>query len=119
MYYCLIVFQSFQKRLSNVGNILQELDEIPGVLASVYQISDVYRGEVRLKNLIWDFYGTLVDCLSELLNILNRTYKDVNGKTTLTLASQGRYMRTVFFLTRDTSFQEDWQTDSGGRSGKD
>ncbi|KAL6832071.1 hypothetical protein V8C40DRAFT_237789 [Trichoderma camerunense] len=72
------IFQSFQKRLSNVGYILQELDEVPGVLASVYQISDVYRGEVRLKNLVWDFYGTLVDCLSELLNILNRTYKEVN-----------------------------------------
>ncbi|UKZ52462.1 hypothetical protein TrVGV298_006239 [Trichoderma virens] len=70
--------QSFQKRLSNVGNILQELDDVPGVLASVYQISDAYRGEVRLKNLIWDFYGTLVDCLLDLLNILNRNYKDVN-----------------------------------------
>ncbi|KAL7942039.1 hypothetical protein V8C42DRAFT_355159 [Trichoderma barbatum] len=72
------IFQSFQKRLSNVGNILQELDEVPGVLASVYQISDVYRGEVRLKNLVWDLYGTLIDCLSELLNTLNRVYKDVN-----------------------------------------
>ncbi|KAL7929925.1 hypothetical protein V8C35DRAFT_170134 [Trichoderma chlorosporum] len=72
------IFQSFQRRLSNVGHILQELDEVPGVLASVFQISDVYRGEKRLKNLIWDFYGTLIDCISELLNILNRVYKDVN-----------------------------------------
>ncbi|KAM0247238.1 hypothetical protein ACHAQJ_009923 [Trichoderma viride] len=72
------IFQSCQKRLSNVGNILQELDDVPGVLASVYQICDVYRGEIRLKNLVWDFYGILVDCLSELLTILNRNYKDAN-----------------------------------------
>ncbi|KAH8125958.1 hypothetical protein ACSS6W_007906 [Trichoderma asperelloides] len=72
------IFQSCRKRLSNVGNILQELDDAPGVLASVYQICDVYRGEIRLKNLVWDFYGILVDCLSELLTILNRTYKDAN-----------------------------------------
>ncbi|PTB37354.1 hypothetical protein M441DRAFT_72636 [Trichoderma asperellum CBS 433.97] len=72
------IFQSCRKRLSNVGNILQELDDAPGVLASVYQICDVYREEIRLKNLVWDFYGILVDCLSELLTILNRTYKDAN-----------------------------------------
>ncbi|KAL7783102.1 hypothetical protein V8C37DRAFT_397453 [Trichoderma ceciliae] len=72
------IFQSCQKRLSNVENILQELDDVPGVLASVYQICEIYRKEVPLKNLLWDFYGILVDCLSELLNILNRTDQDVN-----------------------------------------
>lgn len=66
-----------------MGNILQELDDAPGVLASVYQICDVYRGDIKLKNLVWDFYGILVDCLSELLVILNRTYKDANGKRPL------------------------------------
>ncbi|KAL7811145.1 hypothetical protein V8C26DRAFT_409330 [Trichoderma gracile] len=71
------IFQQFQKRLSNVGNILQELDDVPGVLASISQISEVYRGEIRLKNLVWDFYGILVDCLTDLVCILNRTYKDV------------------------------------------
>lgn len=62
-----------------MGNILQELDDAPGVLASVYQICEVYDKEIRLKNLVWDFYGILVDCLSELMIILNRTYKE-NGK---------------------------------------
>ncbi|KAL7918094.1 hypothetical protein ACQKWADRAFT_305095 [Trichoderma austrokoningii] len=70
------IFQSYHKRLSNVGNILQELDDAPGVLASVYQICEVYNKEIRLKNLVWDFYGILVDCLSELMMILNRTYKE-------------------------------------------
>ncbi|PON25356.1 hypothetical protein TGAM01_v205650 [Trichoderma gamsii] len=72
------VFQSYRKRLSNVGNILQELEDAPGVLASVYQICDVYSKEIRLKNLVWDFYGIMVDCLSELMIILNRTYKEGN-----------------------------------------
>ncbi|KAL7893897.1 hypothetical protein HDV63DRAFT_164561 [Trichoderma sp. SZMC 28014] len=70
------IFQSYRKRLANVGNILQELDDAPGVLASVYQICDVYSKEIRLKNLVWDFYGIMVDCLLELMIILNRTYKD-------------------------------------------
>lgn len=66
-----------------MGNILQELEDAPGVLASVYQICDVYNKEIRLKNLVWDFYGIMVDCLSELMIILNRTYKEGNGKRPL------------------------------------
>lgn len=81
----LTAMQQFQKRLSNVGNILQELDDVPGVLASISQISNVYRGEVRLKNLVWDFYGILVDCLTDLVCILNRTYKNVGGKNRICL----------------------------------
>ncbi|EHK47201.1 hypothetical protein TRIATDRAFT_142047, partial [Trichoderma atroviride IMI 206040] len=72
------IFQSYRKRLSNVGNILQEFEDAPGVLASVYQICDVYNKEIRLKNLVWDFYGIMVDSLSELMIILNRTYKEGN-----------------------------------------
>lgn len=62
---------------------MQELEDAPGVLASVYQICDVYNKEIRLKNLVWDFYGIMVDCLSELMIILNRTYKEGNGKRPL------------------------------------
>lgn len=82
-----------------MGNILQELDDAPGVLASVYQICDVYRGEIRLKNLVWDFYGILVDCLSELLTILNRTYKDANGKRSLIPSTRVQEHRKMFALT--------------------
>lgn len=86
-----------------MGNILQELDDAPGVLASIYQICDVYRGEISLKNLVWDFYGILVDCLSELLVILNRTYKDANGKRPFIPSTKLPGYRRTVFLTTDIS----------------
>lgn len=86
-----------------MGNILQELDDAPGVLASVYQICDVYNKEIRLKNLVWDFYGIMVDCLLELMIILNRTYKD-NGKRSLVPNNKAQRYRKSFALTTDNSF---------------
>ncbi|KAF6806611.1 hypothetical protein CPLU01_15888, partial [Colletotrichum plurivorum] len=65
-------------QVSNVTRILQELDEVPSVLASIFKICRVYSTDVQLKNLVWDFYETLMDCLPELVTILNRTHKDTN-----------------------------------------
>lgn len=49
-------------------------------MANIFQIGNVYRGDIKLKNLIWDFYGTLLDCLPELITILNRSYETKNGE---------------------------------------
>lgn len=87
-----------------MGNILQELDDAPGVLASVYQICDVYNKEIRLKNLVWDFYGIMVDSLSELMIILNRTYKEGNGERSLIPSIKMQWYKKALALTTDISF---------------
>ena len=76
----MIEIKAWHIRISNADNILQELEEVPGVLANILRICEVYPNDVRLKNLVWDFYGTLFDCLPKLVTILNRTYKEKNGE---------------------------------------